>query len=268
MLHYLQLEWKKFNKNAVFRVMAILYMIVMPGIFLLILAIPKPEIAEQEMKSFFMFPNIWEYLGFLGNWMVFFLFGFAMILSITTEYSNKTLRQNIITGMTRRDFFLSKLTWAIALSFGATLYYMLCCVVIGFFQTDTFYLSKFLQEIDFVPRFFLMSLGFMSVAMLFGLVFRRTGLALVLYLMYNIALEPLLRYGVHMRNFKNKSMHFYPMNSMEDLVPVPFVDMLEDFMAENKFTFLLEPTEAVITASIYTTLIFGLCYWLLQKRDL
>ncbi|MFK7810766.1 MAG: ABC transporter permease subunit [Saprospiraceae bacterium] len=268
MLYFLKIEWKKFYKNTVFRVLAILYMLVMPGIFTLLYIVPKPEIAQNEMQGFFMFPNIWKYVGFLGNWSVFFLFGFAMILSITTEYSNKTLRQNIITGMTRRDFFLSKLTWAIALSIGATTYYALTCTVIGFLQTDTFYLSKFLQEINYVPRFFLMSLGFMSIAFLFGLLFRRTGLSLVIYLMYNIALEPLFRYAVHMRFFKNKSMHFYPMNSMEDLVPVPFVEMLDEFMTENKFTFLLEPSEAILTAGVYTVLIFGCCYWLLQRRDL
>jgi ABC-2 type transport system permease protein len=268
MLYFLLLEWKKFHKNTVFRVLMLLYMLVLPGIFMLIYGVPKPEMAQTEMKSFLMFPNIWQYLGFVGNNVVFFLFGFAMILSITSEYSNKTLRQNIITGLSRQEFFLSKFTWALALSVFATLYYALCCLVTGFLQTDTIYLSKVTQEMSYVPRYFLMSLGFMSFAMLFGLLFRRSGLALIMYLMYNIALEPMLRYGLHMRYFKNKSMHFYPMNSMEDLVPVPFVDMLEDFMRENEFTFLLTPTEAVISTIVYTCLIFGCSYWLLLKRDL
>ena len=269
MWHLFLLEWKKFNKNVVVRVLMIMYLVIMPGIFILINAIPKPEVARLEIQSFFMFPNIWQYLGFAGNWAVFFLFGFAMILSVTTEYSNKTMRQNIITGLTRRDYFLAKFSWAVALSAGATLYYALCCLVIGFLQTDTIYASKLLQEIQFIPRYFLMSLGYMSFALLIGLLLRRTGLALIVYLMYNIALEPLIRYGIHMRYFdKGKSIHFYPMNSMEDLVPVPFLDMIEDFIEENNFTFLLEPNEAIITASIYTGLFFFLSYYLLQKRDL
>ncbi len=269
MLHLLQLEWKKFHKNIVFRVLAILYMIALPAGFILLYSIPKPEEVQLEIQSFFMFPNIWQYIGFAGNWAVFFLFGFAMILSVTMEFSNKTMRQNIITGMTRRDYFLAKFVWAIALSLMATAYYVAVCLCIGFFQTDTVYMSKLLQEIGYVPRYFLMSLGFMSIALLVGLLLRRTGLALVFYLMYNIALEPLIRYGIHMRYVaKNKSIHFYPFNSMEDLVPIPFLDMLDEFIEEYHFTMLLEPGEALITSSIYTVLFFAWSYYLLRRRDL
>ncbi|HHS95982.1 MAG TPA: hypothetical protein ENJ45_05270, partial [Phaeodactylibacter sp.] len=212
MLHLLQLEWKKFHKNRVFRILAILYLMVLPSIYILAKAIPKPKIAEQEMQSFFMFPNVWKYIGFSGNWAVFFLFGFGVILSITLEYHYKTIRQNIITGLSRQSYFMAKVIWIFALAVAATLYYILVCGIIGFIETDTIFWSKVTQEIAYIPRYFLMSFGFMSVAMLFGLLLRKTGLALILYLMYNIVLEPLLRYGVHMRYFKNKSMHFYPMN--------------------------------------------------------
>jgi len=268
MYRLLQLEWKKFRKYTIFRALAFLYIILLPAVFFLSKVLPKPPEDLLSFKSFFMFPNIWIYLGYVGNWLVFFFIGFIGVLAITSEYSNKTLRQNIITGLTRREFFLSKLSLIIAVSAGATLYYTILCGLIGFFHTDTIYMSKVLQNIDYIPRYFLMCVGYMTFAMFVGLLLKRTGFALFFYLLYVMILEAILRYGVHFKFFKNRSIHFYPMNSVEDLVPIPFADQADQFLEENNFSLLLNPTEATITASVYIIILLGLSYWLLMKRDL
>lgn len=268
MLNLLILEWKKFRKFTVFRVLALLYLLLLPAVFFLSKALPKPPEELISFKSFLMFPNIWTYLGYVGNWLVFFLLGFIGVLSITSEYTNKTLRQNIITGLTRKQFFLSKLSLILVVSFGATLYYTLCCGIIGFFHTDTIYMSKVLQNIDYIPRYFLMCMGYMTFALLVGLLLKRTGFALFLYLLYIMVLESMIRYGIHGKFFNNKSMHFYPMNSVEDLAPIPFAKQAGSLLEGNNTSLLLSPMEASITAAIYIILMLAICYYLLTKRDL
>ena len=114
-------------------------------------------------KSLVEFPTIWQYLAYDGNWMVFFFLGFMSVLSITNEFGNKTLRQNIITGLSRADFFKGKFVFIAALALLATAYYFLCGSVIGLLYTEDFTVAKFTENLDFVPRFFLMSFGYMSI---------------------------------------------------------------------------------------------------------
>ncbi len=268
MLYLLQLEWKKFRQLTIFRVLAILYIVLLPAVFFLSKVVPKPPEEIVSFQSFFMFPNVWIFLGYVGNWLAFFFLGFIGVVCITNEYTHKTLRQNIITGLTRQEFFLSKLILLLTVSAAATLYYTLLCGLIGITHTDTIYMSKVMQNINYVPRYFLMCMGYMTFALLVGLLLKRTGFALFFYLLYVMAIEAVLRYGIHMKFFKNKSIHFYPMNAVEDLVPIPFAEQADDFLDDNNFSMLLSPTEATITTIIYTSIFLFICYKLLQKRDL
>ncbi|MEM1321255.1 MAG: ABC transporter permease [Bacteroidota bacterium] len=271
MLHLLGLEWKKIRYYRTFQVLVVLFIIALPGIMM----IPKTfsslpdEIISKDM--FYMFPNGWKFFGYVGNWLAFFFLGFLAVISATTEYANKTLRQNIITGLSRRQFFSAKLSFIIAISLAATLYYTFVCLLFGFTHTETIYMSKVFQEADLIPRFFLMCLGYTSFGLLVGLLIRRTGIALFLYLSYVMIIELILRYPIHMRFFTNRSIHFYPMNAIEDLVPIdipPFNQLADEFMDENNFSFFLTPTEAVITSSFYIGLFLLGSYLLLEKRDL
>jgi hypothetical protein len=68
-----------------------------------------------------MFPTVWQYLGYIGNWLCFFFFGFLSIVVVTTEHSYRTMRQNIITGLSRQQYFLSKFYLIVVVSLLAAL---------------------------------------------------------------------------------------------------------------------------------------------------
>ena len=85
------------------------------------------------MTFFFEFPNMWGYLGFAGNWLAFFLLRVDLgIYGLSNEVSYKTMRQNIITGMERKEFYLGKALSITVLSLGATIFYMIIGLIIGF----------------------------------------------------------------------------------------------------------------------------------------
>ena len=101
----------------------IFYIVSLPSLLLLGKRIKElpPPIGTTEVL--FIFPTVWEYLGYVGNWLTFFFMGFFAVLMITLEYSNRTLRQNIINGFTRVEFYKAKIYFVLAISFLATLYY-------------------------------------------------------------------------------------------------------------------------------------------------
>jgi len=267
MLHFLQLEFKKVNNYRPFQVMTILYLILLPTSLLVTKSLPDEVGTFFGTQGFYTFPNVWKYLGYIGNWLGFFFLGFMGVLSITSEYGNKTLRQNIITGLSRKDYFVAKVTFILALSLLATAFYFLCGVIIGWIHADPFYFDVFTQELNYIPRFFLMSFGYMSLGLLFGTLIRRTGFAIFVFLAYGVFLEQILR-GIHLYYTESRTCLFYPINAMEDLTPIPFPDMANDMIREMDFNPFMSPTESMITSSIFIGFFLFGTYQLLMKRDL
>lgn len=268
MFYLLKLEWKKLHKLAAFRIFIAFYLALLPTILLLGKRIPELPPPMMTNEVLFIFPTVWEWLAYVGSWLCFFFFGFLSIISITTEYSYRTMRQNIITGLSRKQYFLGKLYVILAVSVLATAYYALCALLIGYFNTPAIYWHKVVQNASCIPRYFLMCFGYMSFGALLGFWIKRTGIALFLYLSYVMFLEAILRWGVHLQLWKHRSMHFYPMNAVEDLSPAPFIQMTENFLAEYGFSMLLSPAEAMVTTAIYSTLFLLLAFRLVKRADL
>ena len=268
MFFLLKLEWKKLNKLTAFRIFIAFYLVLLPTLLLLGKRIPELPPPMMTNEVLFIFPTVWEWLAYVGNWLCFFFFGFLSIITITTEYSYRTMRQNIITGLSRKEYFLAKLYLLFAISTFATVYYTLCALLIGYFNTPAIYWHKVVQNAWFIPRYFLMCFGYMSFGALLGFWIKRTGIALFLYLSYIMFLESILRWGVHMQLWKHRSMHFYPMNAVEDLTPLPFTQMADEFLSSYGFSLFLSPVEAAVTTIVYSGIFLFLGYKLVQRADL
>ncbi len=269
MLYYLQLEWKKIRKYNVFIVLSLAYLVMLPSIYLIgktLPELPPPLIANEQL---FQLPMIWDYLAYLANWLAFYFLGFLSIIIVTSEFGNKTLRQNIITGLERSDVFWSKFTLITVIALVATLHFALIGYGFGLTHTDFDLVTSAVlyRKADIIGRFFLACMGYMSLGFLIGMLTRRMGISTILYFVY-VLLELIIRWLVHFRIVENKTMHFYPIKGIGDLLPIPFSEQAEFFTKQYGFSLTLEPMEAVITVIVYTVLFFFLAYRLLTKRDL
>ncbi|RMG88333.1 MAG: hypothetical protein D6714_00895 [Bacteroidetes bacterium] len=270
-MYYLRLEWLKMKKLRTFQAIIFLFAIALPGLLLTTKSFNvNPEDMPPFLSSFdllFRFPTVWEWLGYIGNWLAFFFLGFLAVIMVTNEYAYRTLRQNIINGLSRNEFFATKIGFMLVICLAATLYYTAWCLGFGFWHTDTVYQSTVVKNSDYILRFFLMSLGYMSFGFLLGMVVKRTGIALLLYLTYSVIIESILR-GLHLYFFQNRSMNFFPMNVFEDLAPFPVLEKADGFTQENGFELLLPPAEAMLASVGYILLFTGLSYWVLKRSDL
>lgn len=276
-MHQLRLEWMKFRRQKAFRVILLLYLVAMPGLMLiarLLNRLPKEELPPflPGPEAIIGFPNIWKWMAYEANWLSFFALGFLGILMITTEFSNRTIRQNLLSGMSRSEWLRSKLTFLLTLAGAATLWYVLSAVVIGWFHTEKVYWNTVWKNSELAWRFLLLNIGYMSFALLLGLLLKRTGLALFLYFAWGLFIESAVRWGVHFYNFQHRSFLFYPINVFEDLAPPPFAEIAEsyaeEFAEEYGFALYLSPQEAVIAAFCWIAIFIGLAWWRFRKMDL
>jgi len=272
MLHLLQLEWKKLRSYRLFMVLVAIYLVAMPAMYMSAANMGGFDNLPGGIKNLYIFPSVWKYLGYLGSWMTFFCFGFLGVVLVTSEYNFKTLRQNIITGMSRRAFFLGKIYIMLAISLFATLYYGVLGLTFGFINTDYVMESRVMEGLDYIPRYFLMCFGYMSFAFMLGMLIRRSGIALFSYFSYVLFGELILRYFVHVQLFgRGNSMNYYPLNAMEDLVPIPLPSEMNNMMgkaSEMGYDFFLSPTMAITLSSIYIVLFLGISYYVFSRRDL
>ncbi len=266
MMHLLKLEWLKYKSNVVFQVMIILFTICMGSLILIGKEFKEVPPPLPDNTVFFRFPSVWDYQAYIGNWLVFFFIGVLVVYMTANEFRNKTLRQNIITGLTRTDLFMAKLLMGITLCLYATLVYIISSLLYGIFNTPDFAWELIFENMIMIPKFLLMSFGYVIFGLLMGILFRKSGLSMFMYLIYIMFIELILRWGVHYQLWEHKSFRYYPMNAVEDLAPNPIGKLVENF--QLPFDLFLSPQEAVITSSVYIVLFIWVTYRLFVKGNM
>jgi hypothetical protein len=206
-----------------------------------------PDLPFFDKGDIFRYPGIWEWLGYIGNWMVFFVLGFLIVYTISIEMTYKTMRQNVITGLSRTDYFLSKLGLVLTFTLAATLYYALVGFLMGYLSDETATFTEVFSNQYAIPRFFLMTFGYLSFAMFIGFVIKNSGLAVLTYLAYGIILEPIIRLFGHRKVFDGLTHNYYPLNAMEDLAPMP----IPNENIKESIGFLTYSQASIATTIIY-----------------
>lgn len=265
----LEIEWLKFSTNSLVRLIVVVYILMSTFIILMGKSLFKnvgPQFPSTDV--FYEFPTVWDYQGYVGNWTVSMLLGFLVIYMITNEVTYKTMRQNIINGLTRFEYLLGKLSVIVVLSFFATVLYWISSFIYGMTHTPGFDWELAFDNNWAGFRFMLMSLGYLIMAALIAFVVRRGTLALMIYFVYILIAEFLLRM-LQFYYIRNRAILFWPENSIEDLMPLPLLKM-GDFWLEKQwgFSVMLTYTEAVIMSLIYTSLFLYFIWINFRKRDI
>ena len=268
MLRLLQIEWLKFYKNKVVWVMLGMFAVLLPAKLSIGSSLENLPPPLPSSSIFTEFPTVWGYLGYNGSWQGFFFLGFLAIYIITSEYANKTAKQSIIQGMTRKEFFIGKISSIVLISALATIYFTIVGGLTGVAHTENWTFEMLLGHGYIIPRFFLMILSYCSFAFLIALLLRKTGLSLLMYFSYILFLEPVIRL-IYNNYFPGRSHIFFPMNAAEDLCPLPLYELIPEFMQQNgKLVELLTPLEAISASSIYTIVFVAIAYFVFMKRDM
>jgi len=268
--HLLKLEWRKYSPNGTFRVITALYAGSFVLVLLLVRQIGRNMTFTSNGNSFnptagiFDYPHNWELAACIGSWMNVFLLGFLGVFMITMEFSNRTLRQSIIFGMSRLEVAVSKLVWVISLALAVTGFYVLL-VFAGEFLDGR---GLELPPVSCVMHFFLQALGYLLLGTLVGLLIRQTALAAMGYLAYVLILETACRWVFYFSVGKTRLLLFLPHQALSALTPLPIPESVNHLVNSNPFTKPLSPSEATLAALVYLGLFAVLFCRRIIKSDL
>jgi ABC-type transport system involved in multi-copper enzyme maturation permease subunit len=269
-LFLLKLEWLKFRKNKLFVVALIMYTIAIPGIYL---GWSSLNISENNplfnKNSFLQFDKIWDLGAYFGNWILFFIAGFLGIVSISSEILYRTARQQIISGLSREEFFFAKILLSVVLSLLFTFYFLLITPIAAYLSTPDPGNLDFLYSSSTGIRFFLMTFSYFVLGQILSILLRKNSLiTMFLFFSYAMIIEPLLRWSVHFKLLEGRSFLFYPMNVVEDLTPMPFIEPYKEMIDKVSFSLFLTTKESIIFSIVYLIIFISLGYHLIRKANL
>ena len=255
-LHLLKIEWSKYLPNGTFRVFAALY----AGSFALIVFLARSTgqnmtftsngATSHPLEGLFAYPHNWELLACIGSWMNSFVLGSLGVFMITMEFSNRTLRQSVIFGLTRMEVAGSKLIWGGALALAATAFY----IVLAFAGEILDGAGPGLPPAGCVLCFYVQALGYLLLGNLVGLLIRQTALSVLAYLAYVLFLESACRWFFYFTVVKTRLLLFLPDHVLGALTPLPIPDSVGHLVNSSPLTKPLSLTEAALSALVYLVL--------------
>lgn len=223
-----------------------------------------PEI--KLLKTFlYNFPDIWQNLSWAASLRFFIKIfpGMIVIILVTNEYSFLTIRNNIINGLSRTDFLLSKLSLVLFFSLVTTALVFLAGLTLGLTYSSATTLQAIFSKLDFLLGYFIEMFVFLVFSLMIGILVKRTGFAIGLLFVYPI-LELIIQQQVP------KSIEpFLPVNAMNHILRTPNTSLIQ--YKSPDFSVDLQTSVAgqdILVALFYAALFIGISLWVIRKRDL
>lgn len=204
------------------------------------------------------FPDVWQNLIWISGLFKLVL-AIMVVISITNEYQYRTVRQNIIDGLSRWEFLYSKILTNVLLSLMSVAMIFIIGLITGMIYTPNIDWRYVFTDLEFFPAYFLEIFAFLSYALMLGVFVQRSGLTIVL-LMLSHMIEAIIKANID--DYVPAAVDFFPMQSISNLVSLPFaryaLQEIQDYVA----------IEAVAIAVFWIAAFNYLSYRKLNKADI
>jgi ABC-2 type transport system permease protein len=271
------IEFDKLRANRSSRILIGAYFILLTSIAL-IAAIKfdigpiKFHLAEQGI---FNFPYIWHFNAFIGAWFKIFLA--VVIVSMTAnEYSNKTLKQNLIDGLSKREFLHSKWVMIFAFAGVSTLFIFVVSLILGLMYSNYTEISIILKDFEYLLAYFVKHVAFFAFCLFLGTAIKRSAFALGflgVWQMFEGFCYGMLKWKSPSWVDAEQVFRLFPLNAMSNLIPEPFTRLsaVRNLASQVEIEVLKNTNVQfwdIVIVLVWAFIFYSLTYRLLKHRDL
>jgi len=278
MKRLLQIELQKIWLNKASRILTLTYFILLS--FIALIAAVKIDFGPIQLHlaemGIFNFPYIWHFNTYVADFFKFFL-AVVIVSMMANEYSYGTLKQNLIDGLSKKEFIQSKFLTVIAFALSSTVFVFLMSLILGFSFSSYTEIGIVFTDMQYILAYFVKLVGFFSLCLLLGILVKRSAFALgFLILIYMIEgiLHLILRFILFTSSpqLVDNITSLFPLESMSNLIlePGSRLSAVKGVTAQlgmgdkdydvHFFTILI--------VIIWTVIFMLMSYKLLKKRDL
>lgn len=275
MLRLLEIELIKIWNSRSSRILIFSYFGLLT--FLSLFSIIKIKLGSFEIhlakEGIYDFPYIWHFNTYIAD--IFKLFLAMVIVSmIASEYSNKTLKQNLIDGLSKKEFILSKFVTVVFLSLLSTFMVFVVSLILGLIYSSYNEPSIIFSQLEFLIAYFFKLVCFFSMCLFFAVLVRKSAFSLGFLVLWYIFERIIWGVSYFITGNHNPFWYeFFPLQAMSNLIKEPFSRMNSIRVAANQLgadislNYKVQLVDILIVTG-WTFLFVYLSYYLLKRRDL
>ncbi len=188
------------------------------------------------------FPDIWLNMAYLASWFKLLL-ALIVVIIVTNEYSYRTIRQNIIDGMSKWEIIWAKELIILILSLIGVILLITLTLILGNYYGDT----NIFEGSGIIFSYFFSLLLYLNFAYFLSSWLKRSGFVIGMLFLYTIVIENLISFKL-----PDYITRFFPMNLIDKLVPNPLGKLLGKNVAYD-FS-LLNITVCVLYIALFITI--------------
>lgn len=278
MKRLLSIELQKIWRNKASRVLTISYFVILS--FIALIASIKFKIGSLEVRiadqGIFNFPYIWHFNTYIASILKFFL-AIVIVSMMANEYTYGTLKQNLIDGLSKKEFVLSKFLTILIFAASSAVFVFIISLILGLFFSSYTEIGIIFSELEYILAYFVKLLGFFSFCLFLGVLVKRSAFALGFLLLWWI-LEAILSGIIAFQIFPtgNTASYitmFFPLEAMSDLIVEPFtrLSFVKTIGTQIGVTEIKDygvRWYGILIVLAWTYIFTLLSFKLLQKRDL
>lgn len=274
----LSIELQKIWKNKASRILTLTYFILLS--FIALIASIKfdlgPIHVDPAEMGIFNFPFIWHFNTYFAAWLKFFL-AIVIVSMMANEYSYGTLKQNLIDGMSKKEFILSKFLTVVLFSLGSTIFVFVMTLILGLCFSSYTEFGIVFSDLEYLLAFFVKLVGFFSFCLFLGILVKRSAFALGFLLVWSF-IEWILKGILVFKIFPDSNTGYYitqflPLEAMSNLIvePISRLSLIKSIGTqmgvENTKDYGVH-TLSILIVLTWTFLFVYFSYKLLKNRDL
>ena len=278
MLRLLNIELHKLKYSRSAKILTITYFVLIT--FIALIASIEFDLGNIHFRladqGIFNFPFIWHFNSYIAATLKLFL-AIVIVSMMSNEYSNRTLKQNLIDGLSKKEFVLSKFITVVLFSVISTLFLFVVSLLLGYSFSDYTEFSIVFSDLEYLLGYFVKLVGFFSFCMFLGILIKRSAFALGFLFIWWIGES--IAYGVlKWKLFRDSDLadniaQFFPLESMSNLVIEPFSRLNVIKTAATQIGSELDKDYGVhwyqlLIVLIWTAIFVFFSFKLLKNRDL
>lgn len=283
MKRLLFIEFQKIQKNRASKVLTITYFVLLSLISLI--ASLKFTIGTFEIniadQGIFNFPYIWHFNTYVASLFKLFL-AVVIVSMMANEYTYGTLKQNLIDGLSKKEFILSKFYVVVSFALVSTVFVFIMTLLLGYSFSSYTEIGIVFSDLGYLLAYFIKLVGFFSFCLFLGILVKRSAFALgflvawyfVEKIIYGFLKFTVLNGSYKTTNFADTLIQYFPLESMGNLLKEPFsrlnaIKSIENALGGSQNIKIYSVQLADIAIVIAWIIIFILTsFYILRKRDL
>ncbi|WP_297868066.1 ABC transporter permease [uncultured Flavobacterium sp.] len=283
MKRLLSIEFQKIWKNKASRVLLLTYFVLLS--FIALIASIKFSIGTFEIRiadqGIFNFPYIWHFNTYVAAFFKIFL-AIVIVSMMANEYTYGTLKQNLIDGLSKKEFILSKFLVVSSFAAASTIFVFIMSLILGYSFSSYNELSIVFSDLEYLLAFFIKLFAFFSFCLFLGILVKRSAFALGFLFVWFVG-ENIFYWLVKFvilggddkhKNFGDTIIQYFPIEAMSNLVKEPITRLSAIKTIENAVGGAQTAKDYSIHFSqisivlVWTFIFILTSYYILKKRDL